>query len=109
MLNINKDYMVFDNLLTSITLRRLDNSTVEIMNVQIMPATNENSSIGSESTGIQSVLTVFCIFTDEYSGNLETNARITSNGKHYRIMSVEQFAIKTARNATCIIEASMTM
>lgn len=105
MISISTDYQIFDNLLSSITLRRLDGSTVTINNVQIMPATNENSSLGLETTGIQSVLTVFCIFTNEYSGKLETNARITAGGKHYRITSVEQFALATARNVTCIIEA----
>ena len=105
MISISTDYQIFDNLLTSISLRRLDNSTVTINNVQIMPATNENAGIGIESTGIQSVLTIFCIFTNEYSGPLQTNARITAGGKHYRITSVEQFALATARNVTCIIEA----
>ena len=60
MISISTDYQIFDNLLTSISLRRLDNSTVTINNVQIMPATNENAGIGIESTGIQSVLTIFC-------------------------------------------------
>lgn len=104
-LDISTDYLIFDNLLTSITLRRLSGSTVTINNVQIMPATNENGTLGIESTGIQAVMTVFCIFTTEYSGPIETNARITAAGKHYRIVSVEQFALKSARNATCIIEA----
>ena len=104
-LDLTLDYLVFDNLITTITLKRLDNSTVTINNVQLMPQNNENSELGISPTGIQSVLTTFCIFTTEYSGPLQTNARITANGRNYRLSATEEFALKSARNCVCVIEA----
>mgnify|MGYP003334109056 CR=1 FL=1 len=105
MLDIGTDYLIFDNLITTITLTDLDDTTHTISNVQYTPQLNENGSLGFATTGIQSVGTMFCIFTSEYSGPLQTNARITANGKNYRIVSVEEFAFATARNVTCQIEA----
>jgi hypothetical protein len=74
-----------------------------------MPQNNQNSELGISPTGIQSVLTTFCVFSTEYDGPLQTNARITANGKNYRIQAVEEFALKTARNAVCVIEAQETI
>jgi hypothetical protein len=104
-LDLTLDYLVFDNLITTITLKTLDNSTVTINNVQLMPQNNENSESGISPTGMQSVVTTFCIFTTEYDGPLQTNARITANGKNYRIQATEEFCLKSARNAVCVIEA----